>query len=160
MSLGHRDIAHIDGGRAPGTAERRRGYRTPMNRHGLADHIRILPGGLTAQPGSTAANTLLTSAARPGPALAFNDACATGALNTLFRSGLSVPHDISVVGFDDSRLAPLPHVDLTTVAQGIPRLAELAVAHITNRLENSGTPTGEDVVAPHLVVRGTTTAAG
>ncbi|WP_373866985.1 hypothetical protein [Streptomyces angustmyceticus] len=39
MALGHRDIAHIDGSRVPGTADRRRGYRTAMTRHGLADHI-------------------------------------------------------------------------------------------------------------------------
>ncbi|GHH13976.1 LacI family DNA-binding transcriptional regulator [Streptomyces lanatus] len=159
VSLGHRDIAHIDGGKAPGAADRRRGYRTAMNRHGLADRIRVLPGGLTAQDGATAADALLAAGARPSAVLAFNDACATGALSTLFRSRVSVPEEISVVGFDDSRLARLPHVDLTTMAQDIARMAELAVTRVTERLEASDTPTGQDIVAPHLVIRGTTTAA-
>ncbi|WP_330349005.1 LacI family DNA-binding transcriptional regulator [Streptomyces sp. NBC_00582] len=160
VALGHRDIAHIDGGRAPGAAERRRGYRTAMNRHGLADRIRVLPGGLAAEDGAAAATALLATTPRPGALLAFNDACATGALHTLFRAGVPVPGEISVVGFDDSRLARLPHVDLTTVAQDIPRMAELAVTHVTARLEASDTPAGEEVVAPRLVTRGTTASAG
>ncbi|MGC9543385.1 LacI family DNA-binding transcriptional regulator [Streptomyces sp. UG1] len=160
VALGHRDIAHVDGGKAPGAADRRRGYRTAMNRHGLTDSIRILPGGLTAEDGATAADTLLTTTPRPSAVLAFNDACATGVLNTFFRAGVSVPDEISVVGFDDSRLAGLPHVDLTTIAQDISRMAELAVTHVTERLEPNSTPAGEDVVAPHLVIRGTTATAG
>ena len=62
-ALGHREIAHIDGGKAPGSADRRHGYRrgylTAMKRHGLVENIRILPGGLTAQDGATAADALL-----------------------------------------------------------------------------------------------------
>ena len=68
------------------------------------------------------------------------------------------PQDISVVGFDDSRLARLSHVDLTTVAQDAGRMATLAVARVIDRLD--GTPTGgrEIVIPPHLIVRGTTAA--
>jgi DNA-binding LacI/PurR family transcriptional regulator len=69
-----------------------------------------------------------------------------------------VPRDISVVGFDDSRLARLSHVDLTTVAQDAGRMATLAVARVIDRLD--GTPTGgrEIVIPPRLIVRGTTAA--
>jgi len=156
VALGHRDILHIDGGRAPGAAERRRGYRTAMNDHGLADHVRILPGGPTEQEGATAARTILDAAPWPSAVLAFNDACATGLLGAFFRAGVSVPGEISVVGFDDSRVARLPHIDLTTVAQDIPRIAELAVAAVTVRPQSGEPRIGEDVVAPRLVVRGTT----
>ncbi|MEU1181752.1 LacI family DNA-binding transcriptional regulator [Streptomyces sp. NPDC005820] len=160
VALGHRAIVHIDGGRAPGAAERRRGYRTAMNRHGLADRVRILPGGIAAEDGAAAATALLATAPRPSAVLAFNDACATGALSTFFRAGVAVPGEISVVGFDDSRLAGLPHVDLTTVAQDIPRMARLAISHVTARLEAGGTGAGEDVVEPRLVTRGTTASVG
>lgn len=156
VALGHREIAHIDGGRAPGAADRRRGYRAAMKRHGLAENISILPGGLTAQDGAAAAEALLAADQRPSAVLAFNDDCATGALSTFFRAGVSVPGDISVVGFDDSRVARLPHFNLTTVAQDIPRLAELAVTHLTAILSAGEPRTGEDVVAPRLVIRGTT----
>ncbi|MER5788058.1 LacI family DNA-binding transcriptional regulator [Streptomyces sp. NPDC001980] len=156
VALGHRDILHIDGGRAPGAAERRRGYRTAMTDHGLADRIRILPGGLTEQDGAAAARAIVDAAPWPTAVLAFNDACATGLLGALFRAGVQVPGEISVVGFDDSRMARLPHIDLTTVAQDIPRIAELTVAAVTGRLEGNVPPSREDVVAPRLVVRGTT----
>lgn len=159
VALGHRDIAHIDGGRAPGAADRRRGYRTAMNRHGLIDHLRVLPGGLSEEDGAAAAHALLAAGARPTAVLAFNDRCATGVLDTFLRAGVAVPDEISVVGFDDSRLARLAHIDLTTVGQDIPRLAQLAVGRVIARLDGEQGeqgPEGEIVIAPRLVVRGTT----
>ncbi|MER5198594.1 LacI family DNA-binding transcriptional regulator [Streptomyces sp. NPDC002755] len=156
VALGHRDIAHIDGGKAPGAADRRRGYRTAMNRHGLGGHLRVLPGGLTEEDGAAAARTLLTGHQRPSAVMAFNDRCATGVLDVFLRSGVTVPGDISVVGFDDSHLARLAHIDLTTVGQDVPRLTHLAVTRAVALLEGDRTATGEQVVAPRLVVRGTT----
>ncbi|MYU16886.1 substrate-binding domain-containing protein, partial [Streptomyces sp. SID8361] len=140
----------------PGAADRRRGYRTAMSRHGLADRVRVLPGGLTEEDGAAGARALLDAATRPTAVLVFNDRSATGVLDTLLRARVAVPGEISVVGFDDSHLARLAHIDLTTVGQDIPRLAELAVGRAIARLEREPTPTGEAVVAPHLVVRGTT----
>jgi DNA-binding LacI/PurR family transcriptional regulator len=55
-------------------------------------------------------------------------------------------------------LARLAHIDLTTVGQAIPRLARLVVGRAVARLEGEGAGTGEDVIAPRLVVRGTTAA--
>ncbi|MFJ8357790.1 LacI family DNA-binding transcriptional regulator [Streptomyces sp. NPDC093984] len=164
VALGHRAIVHIDGGRAPGAADRRRGYRTAMNRHGLAGHSRLLPGGLTEEDGARAARALLAEGPRPSAVLAFNDRCATGVLDAFLRAGVSVPGEVSVVGFDDTRLARLAHIDLTTVAQDIPRLAELAVGRAIARLEgerdSETAPGKETVIAPRLVVRGTTAAPG
>lgn len=156
VELGHRDITHIDGGKAPGAADRRRGYRTAMKRHGLADHIRVLPGGLTDDEGAAAARVLLDASPRPTAVLAFNDQCATGALDTFLRSGVVVPKEISVVGFDDSHLARLTHIDLTTIGQDIPRLAEQAVGRAIARLEGEPPSGHEIVIAPHLITRGTT----
>ncbi|MGW4076397.1 LacI family DNA-binding transcriptional regulator [Streptomyces asiaticus] len=156
VALGHRDIAHIDGGRAPGAADRRRGYRTAMSRHGLADRVRVLPGGLTEEDGAAGARALLDTTPRPTAVLAFNDRSATGVLDTLLRARVPVPDEISVIGFDDSHLARLAHINLTTVGQNISRLAELAVGRAIARLEGEPIPEGEAVVAPHLVVRGTT----
>ena len=154
VSLGHRGIAHIDGGQAPGAADRRRGYHTAMRRHGLVGQV--LPGGLTEEDGAAAARTLRAADPRPTAVLAFNDRCAAGVLDAFLRSGLDVPGQISVVGFDDSHLARLAHINLTTVGQDIPRLADLAVVRALARLEGQPMPGRETVIAPQLVIRGTT----
>ena len=90
----------------------------------------------------------------------FNDRCATGVLDVLHRAGLTVPGDISVIGYDDSRLARLSHVNLTTVAQDAEQMTTLAVTRAIDRV--NGTPVNhrELVIPPRLVVRGTTAAVG
>ncbi|KOX16362.1 LacI family transcriptional regulator [Nocardiopsis sp. NRRL B-16309] len=155
VGLGHRDIVHVDGGRAPGAADRRRGYRTALRRHGLAERARVVAAGTGEEDGARAARGLLADGPPPTAVLAFNDDCASGILDVLLRAGVRVPDEVSVVGFDDSRLARLAHIDLTTVAQDAARLADLAVGRAIARLEGEETP-GETVVAPRLVVRGTT----
>ena len=155
VALGHRRIAHVDGGRAPGAAERRRGYQDAMRRHGLDGEIRVLPGGPSEDAGAAAARALLDDSP-PTAVTVFNDRCATGVLDVLRRAGRSVPGDLSVVGYDDSRLARLSHVDLTTVAQDVDRLTDLAVARAVDRLETAPVERRELVVPPRLVVRSTT----
>ncbi|MGD0244396.1 MAG: LacI family DNA-binding transcriptional regulator [Streptosporangiaceae bacterium] len=156
VSLGHRHIAHIDGGRAPGAADRRRGYRTAMHRHGLDGQV--IPGGLTEEDGAAAARLLLAAHPRPTAVLAFNDQCAAGVLDVFLRAGVPVPGQISVIGFDDSHLARMAHINLTTVGQDIPRLADLAVVRALARLDGQDATGTETVVAPRLIVRGTTAA--
>jgi DNA-binding LacI/PurR family transcriptional regulator len=153
VRLGHRRITHIDGGRAPGAADRRRGYRAAMRHHGLDRHARVVPGGLTEEQGAAAARALLPDP--PTAITVFNDRCATGVLDVLSHQGLKVPDDVSVVGYDDSRLARLAHIDLTTIAQDTATMTRLAVTRAIDRIEGSTLP-HRDVVAPHLVVRGTT----
>ncbi len=153
-ALGHRSIAHIDGGRAPGAADRRRGYRDAMRRHGLDRHVRIVAGGLTEEEGAAAARALLGDP--PTAVTVFNDRCATGVLDVLGRHRLSIPDDVSVVGYDDSRLARLAHVNLTTIAQDTATMTRLAVARAVDRIDGSAVAHREIVVPPHLVVRGTT----
>jgi len=68
--------------------------------------------------------------------------------------GRRVPGDVSVVGYDDSRLAEAPHVQMTTVSQDATALAEAAVKQALS-LAGGGKPT-ETVLTPRLVVRSTT----
>ncbi len=157
VDLGHSRIAHVDGGRAPGAAERRRGYREALRRHGLADAVHIVPGGLTEDEGAAATPFLLAASPRPTAVTVFNDRCATGVLDVLRRTGLSVPHDMSVIGFDDSSVARLSHVALTTVAQNIERVTTLAVSRALARLDQTGAIADrEQVIPPRLVIRSTT----
>ena len=82
----------------PGAAERRRGYRDAMQRHGLDADAAILPGGLTEDDGAAAARALLDARPAPTAVTVFNDRCATGVLDVLRRAGVAVPGDVSVVG--------------------------------------------------------------
>jgi DNA-binding LacI/PurR family transcriptional regulator len=156
VELGHHRITHIDGGRAPGAAERRRGYREAMHRHGLDAHTRIIGGGLTEEDGATAAPALLDDP--PTAVAVFNDLCATGVLDVLHRNGQSVPEDISVVGYDDSSLARLVHINLTTIAQDTETMTNLAISRALERIEAAPVAQREVIVPPHLVIRGTTGA--
>jgi DNA-binding LacI/PurR family transcriptional regulator len=160
IELGHTAIAHIHGGSAAGAAERRSGYRAAMRRHGLEQQIRVIQGGPTEEGGAKGATEILASSPLPTAALAFNDRCATGVLDVFLRAGVTVPKDISVVGFDDTPLAAFSHIDLTTVRQDVGLMARLAVTRAVTRLTNQGETDppafGETVITPRLVVRGTT----
>jgi DNA-binding LacI/PurR family transcriptional regulator len=156
VELGHRDIAHVDGGRSPKAADRRRGYRNAMHRHGLDSCIRIQAGGQSAEAGSAAALALLDGGPLPTAVVAYNDDCAVALLDGLTRAGVRVPGDVSLVGYDDSSLSRLPYVDLTTVGQDARQQAEIAVERAIARLDGDEEAAGEVVLAPHLVVRGTT----
>lgn len=156
VGLGHRRILYLDGGRAPGAAERLRGYRRAARAAQVSELIR--PGGLTEREGAAAAAAMLESKALPDAVFAFNDRCALGVMDVLIRSGISVPQQISVIGFDDSPLAGLAHINLTTVRQDSVGLAGAAVQRLVARLD--GTIEGGEAVdivrEPTLVVRGST----
>lgn len=155
--LGHRAVTYLDGGRAPGAAERRAGLRRAVRRADIA--VTLADGGLTEREGAAAATRLLADGkALPTAVFAFNDRCALGFVDVLIRAGRNVPGDVSVVGFDDSPLAGLAHVDLTTVGQDAHRLADLAVTRAVARIERPETELLDTVCAPRLVVRGSTAA--
>ncbi len=157
VDLGHSDIVHVDGGDRPGAEERRDGYIEAMTSHGLRDRIRILPGDYTESSGTVAARVLLDSGDLPTAVVAGNDRCAVGVLDELRRNGVDVPGDVSIVGYDNSRLSRLAHVDLTSVRQNSQELARQAIKMAIERLTGEA-PDHPRVVqlAPDLVVRSST----
>ncbi|WP_133917608.1 LacI family DNA-binding transcriptional regulator [Streptomyces sp. NBC_00582] len=159
VGLGHRRIVHIDGGRGPGSVDRRRAYRAAMRRHGLASEVRVIPGEHTERSGIETGLLLLAERDRglplPTAVLAGNDRCAMGVLMSLARAGVEVPRDVSVVGYDDSHLSHLMPIGLTTVRQDAVLMAERAVRFAMERLESPELPRREAVLDPRLVVRGT-----
>ncbi|MEV5845870.1 LacI family DNA-binding transcriptional regulator [Streptomyces sp. NPDC051985] len=155
VGLGHRRIAHIDGAGAPGSSDRRLGFLQGMADHGLADSADVLAGGLTEEAGAEGMRHLLDRPVPPPTAvIAFNDRTATGVLDVLAHRGRKVPAEISVVGYDDSRLAKMPHVQMTTVSQDAAAMADVAVTAALDLIKG-GTPQ-QTVLTPHLVERATT----
>lgn len=159
ISLGHNDIVHVDGGDLPGAQERRQGYRDAMAAHGLQRCVRVIPGDYTESSGSAAARELLAGEL-PTAVIAGNDRCAVGVLDEFRRDGVEVPGRVSLVGYDNSRLARLAHVDLTTVRQNTEELARHAVEFAIGRLDGtvSGPPRVVELT-PDLVIRGSTSPA-
>ena len=91
--------------------------------------------------------------------ITYNDRSAVGLLDVFARSGVVVPDAVSVVGYDDSQVARLPYLRLTTVSQDTGMLAELAVRRALARLEGESITDRVVTLAPHLVIRGTTATA-
>ena len=114
-ALGHRSITYVDGAEGTIAADRRRGCRAAMRRHGLAGQVRVIAGDHTEAAGSRAGRTLLDSGALPGAVVAYNDSCALGLLDAFNRAGSRSPRRLGG-GYDDNSLAGSP-VNLTTVSQ-------------------------------------------
>jgi DNA-binding LacI/PurR family transcriptional regulator len=158
VELGHREIHHVDGGTDPGSADRRRAYRTAMRSHGLANQAKVIPGAHNEEAGAAAARAMLAEPTLPTAVLAGNDRCALGLLDVFTRAGVQVPDELSLIGYDDSHLSDNPRIDLTTVHQEAAAIARHAVQLAVDMLDAHPTTAADVVLEPKLVVRGTTGA--
>ncbi|WP_034213930.1 LacI family DNA-binding transcriptional regulator [Actinoplanes subtropicus] len=154
ITLGHDRITFVDGGRGAVAAGRRRGYRRAMRRAGLV--AEVLPGDHTEEGGVRAGRRIVAEHVLPTAVVASNDRLAVGVMDAFVRAGVDVPGQVSVVGYDDSTLARLAHIDLTSVNQDAPAQARSAVEAAVSRLDAGRTFRTETVLVPHLVVRGST----
>jgi DNA-binding LacI/PurR family transcriptional regulator len=155
VALGHERIAHI-ASLGAGGPRRREGYEAAMARHGLEPIV--AEGDFTDEGGYEGARTLLAARRRPSAIFACNDLAAIGALTAIEEAGLSVPGDVSLVGYDNSYLARVRHISLTSVDQPRTEMGRLAVQAVTERRERPDTPARVRLVAPHLVARSSTGA--
>jgi DNA-binding LacI/PurR family transcriptional regulator len=156
VGLGHTRIAHIDGGPQLISEQRRAAYVETMRAAGLAAHVRVVPGGESQLDGLRAAQEMLGAGALPTAVVAYNDDIAVAAMNALTQHGVRVPEDVSLVGWDDSEIARLSQVDLTSVAQDPHRLAALAVERVVSRSEGRVVEHRALVLPPELRVRSST----
>jgi DNA-binding LacI/PurR family transcriptional regulator len=155
VELGHRRIAHIDGGTGAGAEARRRGYKSAMAEHGLTEHVAITRGDFSEAGGYDAANELVRATERPTAIFAANDLTAAGALDGVEDAGLSVPGDISIIGYDNTALAAMHHMSLTTINQPRQELGRLAFDFLLERLSSDRSESIHHVIAPTLVTRRT-----
>jgi DNA-binding LacI/PurR family transcriptional regulator len=110
----------------------------------------------TPQVGYPCATELLARR-QPFTALfAYNDPAAIGAIWAFREAGLSVPQDISVVGFDDVPLAVFSNPELTTIRQPLQRMGQIAAKTVIDRIEKRAEFQSQIVIEPELIVRAST----
>ncbi|MFT7835030.1 LacI family DNA-binding transcriptional regulator [Saccharothrix sp. BKS2] len=156
VSLGHRRIAHLDGGEGTQAAPRRRGYLAAMAASRLAP--RVVTSEYTDVAGARAVRELLADP--PTAIVSCNDFNAVGAISALEEAGLRVPRDVSVVGYDNTSLAALRHVSLTTVDQPRNEFGRLAAEALLQRVRGEREEPVRHLLRPSLVVRSTTAPPG
>jgi DNA-binding LacI/PurR family transcriptional regulator len=155
VGLGHRHIAHIAGRGAVGEL-RRRGFEAVMREHGLSATACVEEGDLTEEGGYRATIRLLSRSHRPTAVFAVNEMTCVGALSAAEASGLRVPRDLSLVGYDNTYLSRLRHLWLTTVDNAGRDVGRRAAQRLLDRIEVPDRPRTVDLTAPFLEVRGTT----
>jgi LacI family transcriptional regulator len=160
LALGHRRIGFIGGPAGLKSARiRRTAFLRSLGHHGIDRDARLVDAGDHTVDGGLAAMTrMLDSKCCPTAVLASNDLTAIGMMRAVRRAGSIVPRDVSIVGFDDIRLAEFTEPPLTTVRLSRRELAERAFDALLSNLD--GQPKHPDSkVETHLVVRETTCPA-
>lgn len=153
VALGHRHIAHIDGGGGAGAAHRSIGYVDAMRRHGLAEHVQIARGDFTEESGRDGAIELFDGPRPPTAIFAANDLSAIGAFDVALSRGLRVPDDVSIAGYDDIALSAMAHLGLTTINQPSHDLGTAALHMLLERIDDQRDETLHVVLRPELVMR-------
>jgi DNA-binding LacI/PurR family transcriptional regulator len=155
--LGHKRIGFIGGRRGSGSAAARlKAYLDEVRRQRLsASDTLVEQGNWNIESGHTMALQLLSLPKPPTAIVCANDSLALGALGALAQSGVKVPEDISVVGFDDIALAAHPLFGLTTVRYPKDEVAELTARLLTERIGKPERRPQKIVLRPTMVVRRT-----
>ena len=155
VDLGHRRIAFVDGPSGPVATLRRQGFRSEVRRLLGVAHPTVVAGGDTEKAGAGA--RLVSNGGLTTAVVTFNDRAALGVMDQLRSRGLAVPDDLSIVGFDDSPVARLGAIALTTVSQRPREMAAAAVDAALHRIDGDPAAAPSDLVLePRLMVRRTT----
>jgi LacI family transcriptional regulator len=159
-ALRHHRIAFISGPLHLRSAEaRKQAFLNSMLEIGLeVDKSLIVEGTHTIEGGIVAFGKLLAGPNKPTAVLCSNDMTAMGVMRKAYEEGIQIPSDLSVIGFDDIRLAQFVLPALTTVQMSQAELARLAFNALLAELQRTApSPTGtEYVLQTHLVLREST----
>jgi LacI family transcriptional regulator, repressor for deo operon, udp, cdd, tsx, nupC, and nupG len=162
IKCGYSRIGHIScKNNFVSTIQRKNGYKNALEEAGIPfDPELTAYGDYGFNSGYKAANRLLSLDKRPEAIFAISDIMAIGAIKAIREKGLTIPADISVMGFDDISFASMYDPPLSTVSQPKYELGKTAVELLMRQLDkNNNGP--EDIILPHkLIIRGSTMRKG
>ena len=159
LDLGHRDIAIITGQlQASFDRERLAGYQLALTERGFKPRKKLTLSGESSFAGGHAAVTALLRKNTPVTAVfATNNLMSMGAITALLEAGLSIPHDISLIGFDDMEWYPIFKPAISAIAQPAYQLGQLAAQRLLERFAADSVLTSSRVVLPtQLILRAST----
>jgi DNA-binding LacI/PurR family transcriptional regulator len=162
-SLGHREIAFMRGQSfSSDSDERWHSTVTAARQIGITIDpelvVRLDRDIVSPELGYPVMQHLLSGGKQFSAVVAFNDMSAIGAIRALQDSGLRVPDDVSVIGFDDIKAAAFNNPRLTTIRQPMATMGRIAAQCILNRLRGSERFREQITIEPELVVRESTRA--
>ncbi len=157
LALGHRDIGFIAGPPNLHSAQSRlNAFKAALRSHGLVVRAEwVANGDLRVEGGRAAMERLLSRRTRPTAVLASNDLMAVGALQAARNARISIPGDLSLIGFDDLPIASMVDPPLSTIRHPRSEVATAAFDLLWNALQGIK-PSKFPKLHPHLVIRGST----
>lgn len=158
--LGHTKVAYINGpSDSPICKDRLKGYRKAMRKVGESGLSRwTVSGDYSLASGRSAMRQLLAGEEVPTAVFAANDEMAIGAIAEIKAQGLSVPDDISVVGFDDIAFSEYSDPPLTTIHQPRLEIGEQVMSLMLSLLSDEAIAS-DRIVLPHALISRASTAA-
>ena len=159
VQLGHQRIGFLWGGKSHGSSwERHKGYEDALRDYGIAlDPELVVEGDYAFDDGFRGARKLLALPEPPTAIFGSNDEIAAGVLAAARSSGLNVPYDLSIAGFEDSPFSKQSWPPLTTAKQATEEIGRHAARRLLADIRDQpgSTPSNEGF-SPELVVRGST----
>jgi LacI family transcriptional regulator len=157
IGQGYTDIAFLgqpeqEGDFADVSPQREIGYRVAMAEAGLTDRIRTLLVPQHGEVRETQIRTILTAPDRPRAIFCWSDLDAIPLLSEARRLGICVPQDIALIGYDNSPVAALSMVSLSSIDQDGPRLGKLGAEALYSRMNGRSVPE-HILIEPTLVLR-------
>ena len=164
-SLGHRHVAFMRGQSFSSDSDERWQSLVDIAKEiGIAIKpeltVQLDQDSTSPELGYPVMQRLLSRRERFTALVSFNDLAAIGAMRALEDFGLRVPEDVSVIGFDDIKIAAFSNPRLTTIRQPMSNMGRIAAQCVLNQLNGSERFRKQITVEPELVVRGSTRAIG
>ena len=160
IKLGHKNIGYLDRKVDKShSIERKKGYLEALEKNNIAIKEELMiRGGFSCDDGYNAAKYFLGGKEKISAILTFGDFAALGAIRYIFDEGLTVPEDISIIGFTDMPICPYTRPSLTTIQYPVLEIAKASCDILISRIKKSDTSKIKKIMLQtKLIIRESTT---